>query len=140
MLSDVGGGGLTSVLDVQSLLKKTECVLWPEIMLIIYYWQETFLLTLTSDNKAILQWHHCIVCGLNRTIERVVNWTWRALACFGLISFTHMHGAVVFTKQVDCKIRTKKSFLKKTFRDIFVLFCDVLNCTSKVKRVEKFRT
>ena len=51
-----------------------------------------------------------------------------------------MHGAVVVTKQVDCKIRTKKTFLKKTFGDIFVLFCDVLNWTSKVKGMEKFRT
>ena len=60
--------------------------------------------------------------------------------CFRLISFIHIHGAVVVTKQVDCKIRTKKTFLKKTFRDFFVLFCDVLNWMSKLKRVEKFRT
>ena len=31
-----------------------EVVPWPDIMLIIYYWQEIFLLTLTSDSEAIL--------------------------------------------------------------------------------------
>ena len=83
---------------------------------------------------------HCLRAKSNNRTGGQLNMTCFSFFCFGLISFTHMHGAVVFTKQVDCKIRTKKSFLKKTFRDIFVLFCDVLNCTSKVKRVEKFRT
>ena len=44
------GGGLACVLDVQSLfflLKKTKFAPRPGIMLIIYYWQEIFLLTLT---------------------------------------------------------------------------------------------
>ena len=60
MLSDVGGGELVSVLDVQSssfLLKKIGFAPWPDIMLkqtLTYYWQEIFLLTLTSDNEAIL--------------------------------------------------------------------------------------
>ena len=56
MLSDVGGEGLASILDVQSLffsLKKIGFAAWPDIML-IYYWQEIFLLTLTSDSEAIL--------------------------------------------------------------------------------------
>ena len=56
----IGGGGLTSVLDVQSLfflLKKIEFALWPDIMLsqiLIYYWQEISLFTLTSDSEANL--------------------------------------------------------------------------------------
>ena len=59
MLSDIGGGGLASVLDVQSfifLLKKILYALWPDIMLsqTTYYWQEIFLLILTSDSVAIV--------------------------------------------------------------------------------------
>ena len=59
MLSDVGGGGLASVLDVQSLflLKKIGFAEWQDIMLsqtLIYYWQEIFLLTLTSNSEVIL--------------------------------------------------------------------------------------
>ena len=57
MLSDVGGGGLASVLDVQSLfflLKKIGFAPWPDMMLIIYYWPEIFFLTLTSDSEAII--------------------------------------------------------------------------------------
>ena len=48
------GGGLASVLDVQFLfflLMKIEFAPWPDIMIIIYYWQENFL---TSDSEAIL--------------------------------------------------------------------------------------
>ena len=59
MLSDIGGGGLVSVLDVQALfflLKKTRFAPWPDIMsqTLIYYWQEIFHLTLTSDSEVIL--------------------------------------------------------------------------------------
>ena len=39
----------------------------------IHYWQEIFFLTLTSDSEAILWWYHWIVCGINRTIERMAN-------------------------------------------------------------------
>ena len=81
MLLDVGSGGLASVLDVQLffLLKKIAFATWLEIMLSqisIYYWQEIFFLTLTSDSEVIL--YHCIVCGLNRAKECVdnLNMTW----------------------------------------------------------------
>ena len=51
----------------------------------IYHWQEIFFfLTLTSDTKVILQWYHCIVCELNRTIERVV---FSNLTCLVLFFF-----------------------------------------------------
>ena len=59
MLSDVGGGGLVSDLEVQSLFflfKKIGFAPRPDIMLnqtLIHYWQEIFLLTLTSDSEAI---------------------------------------------------------------------------------------
>ena len=73
---------------------------WPSIMFsqtLIYYWQEIFTFTLTSDSEAILYRYNCIVCGINRTIERVVNFnvTWLGFV-FVLISFVHIHGAVVF--------------------------------------------
>ena len=54
ILSDVGGWGVSECSDVQSLfflLKKIGFVRWPGIMMshiLIYYWQEIFLLTLTS--------------------------------------------------------------------------------------------
>ena len=57
MSSDVGSGGLAIVLDVQSwvfLLKKIGFAQWPDTMLnqkLMYYWQEIFLLTLTSDTE-----------------------------------------------------------------------------------------
>ena len=57
MLSDVMSGGLAIVLDVQSwffLLKKIGFAPWPDTMLnqkLMYYWQEIFLLTLTSDTE-----------------------------------------------------------------------------------------
>ena len=117
MLSDVGGGGLASVLNVQSL--------WPDIMLIIYHWQEIFLLTPTSDSEVILQWYHCIVCGLNRTIERVLNMNMRWLYFFCLFDFVHSHAEcgccsivclrfqVMQIKQVDSKMSTKKNFFKE---------------------------
>ena len=47
--------------------------------------------------EAILYLYHCIVCGLNRTIERVVNLnvTWLCFCfVFALISFIHMNSAV----------------------------------------------
>ena len=57
MLSNVGVRRSASVLDVKSLFflsKKIRFMPRPDIMLIIYYWQEIFLLTLTSDSEAIL--------------------------------------------------------------------------------------
>ena len=106
MLSNAGGKGrggeLESVMDVQSLfflLKKIGFAPWLDIRLsqtLIYYWQEIFLLTLTLGSEVILQWYHCIVCGLNRTIARVVSLNVTRLGfVFVLISFAHMHGAVV---------------------------------------------
>ena len=61
-----------------------------------YYWQEIFILTLTSDSEAILQWCHCIAFGLNRKIEWVVNFnaTWLGFVLV-LISFVHLNSAVV---------------------------------------------
>ena len=54
-MEDKGGRELASVLDVQSFFfikeNQTSC---PDIMLIIYYWQEIFLFTLTLDSEAIL--------------------------------------------------------------------------------------
>ena len=59
-------------------------------------------LTFDSDVK---QWCHplmipCVVFGLNRTIERVVNLNMMTLVFFFVffcfISFIHMHSAVVF--------------------------------------------
>ena len=99
----VGGGGRgvseCSGRPTFFLLKKTGFTSWPDVMLTICYWQEIFLLTLTSDGEAILQWYHCIVCGLNRTKERVVNlnMTWLYFFCFVLflISFIHVHGAII---------------------------------------------
>ena len=43
-----------------------------------------------SDSETIPQWYHCIVCGLNRTMEHVVNLnvTWLGFV-FVLISFVH---------------------------------------------------
>ena len=101
MLLEVRDGGLAIILDVQSfcfLLRKVWFSLWPDIMLsqtLIYYWQEIFLLTdvrhwshplsLSSMvslsgiiKKKVSLWYHYIVCGLNRTIERLVimNVTW----------------------------------------------------------------
>ena len=98
-------------------LKKTGFEPWPDIMLIICYWQEIFLLPLTSDSETILWLYQCLVCGLNRTIEHVVNLnvTWLCF-CF---DFVHSHVQCcccskvclrfedVQIKQVDCKMSTK---------------------------------
>ena len=58
-----------------------------------------FLLTLMLDSEATLwwyQWFDNTICGLDRTIERVVNLNvaWLGLV-FVLILFVHMHGGVV---------------------------------------------
>ena len=58
-MSDLGGGALVSVLDVQSLfplLKEIGFVPWPDFILnqtLVYYWQEIFFFD--SD---IRQWSH----------------------------------------------------------------------------------
>ena len=97
--------------------------------ILCYYWQEIFLLNLTSDSEAIFWLYHCIVCGLNQTIERVVNLNMTLLiffVCLFLFDFVHLHTrcgccSIVYWhfhvkqgKQVDCKLSTEK-----TFRDIF---------------------
>ena len=123
---------IISVLDVQCffyLFKKIGFAPWPNIMLIIYYWQEIFLLNLTSDSEAIFWWYHRIVCGLNQAIERVVNLNMTLLiffVCLFLFDFVHLHArcgccSIVYwhfhvrqAKQVDCKMSTEK-----TFCDIF---------------------
>ena len=80
------------------LLKKIGFAPWPDIMLS----QTLILLTknLLFDTDA-RQWSHPLmiplhVCGINRTVEPVVNlnMTWLAFV-FVLISFVHMHSAVV---------------------------------------------
>ena len=48
------GSGLKVIGEFVFLLKKIGFALWPDIKLIIYSWQEIFLLTLTSDNETIL--------------------------------------------------------------------------------------
>ena len=54
-MEDKGGRELANVLDVQSFFFiKENQTLCPDIMLIIYYWQEIFLFTLTLDSEAIL--------------------------------------------------------------------------------------
>ena len=97
MLSDVWGWGFRECFRrpiLIFLLKKIGFVPWPSIMLnqtLIYYWQEIFFtFTLTLDSEAILYSYHCIVCGINRTIERVVNFnvTWLSFV-FVLILFVH---------------------------------------------------
>ena len=105
------------------ILKKIGFVPWPSIMLsqtLIYYWQEIFFtFTLTLDSEAILYSYHCIVCGINRTIERVVNFnvTWLSFV-FVLILFVHntrcgccsiacLRFQVVEIKQVYCKMSPK---------------------------------
>ena len=124
-----GAGGWESVLDVQFLfflLKKIGFAPWLSIMLsqtLIYYWQEIFTFTLTSDSEAILYWYHCIVCGLIEPIKRVVsfNVTWLSFV-FVLINFildscTH--------KSITLQGGGGSSLL-------------LWNWTSKVKRMEEF--
>ena len=126
MLSDVWGwGGVRECFRCPILifiLKKIGFVPWPSIMLsqtLIYYWQEIFTFTLTSDSEAILYRYNCIVCGINRTIERVVNFnvTWLSFV-FVLILFVHntrcgccsiacLRFQVVEIKQVYCKMSPK---------------------------------
>ena len=57
MLSDVGGGGLASVLDVQKenwICAMTRHHAEPNIIDKKYYGQEIFILTLTSDSEPVL--------------------------------------------------------------------------------------
>ena len=123
MLSDVGGWGLASVLDVQYLfflLKKIGffTMTWhyadPNINILL---TRNLFLSLTSDSEAII--YHGIVCGLNRTTERVVNLnvTWLGFCfCFDFVrsharcsccSIDFLHFQVVQIKQVDCNTSTK---------------------------------
>ena len=123
------GGGLASVLDVQSFFIYLRKLSLRHDQILCYYWQEIFLLNLTSDSEAIFWLYHCIVCGLNQTIERVVNLNMTLLiffVCLFLFDFVHLHArcgccSIVYWhfhvkqgKQVDCKLSTEK-----TFRDIF---------------------
>ena len=109
VLSDVGGGGLASVLDVQSLfflLKKIEFAPWPDIMHnnIIYYWHNNILLArnLLFDSD-VRQWNHPFMIPLhclcakskNRTRSHFEYNVTLVFFCFGLISFIHLHGTVV---------------------------------------------
>ena len=71
-----------------------------------------------------------LLCWLNQTIERVVilNMKWLCFFLFlfgfvnarcGCCSAVCLRFQVIQIKQVDCKMNTKKTFFKKTFRDIF---------------------
>ena len=130
MLLDVGGWGFSECSGrpiFVFLLKKIGFVPWPDIVLseiLINYWQEIFLLTLTSDSEAI----HCIVCGINWTTKCVVslNVTWRGFV-FVLISFGHMYVVVflpkfclrfqvVQIKLAGCKLSPNCKFLGKNPR------------------------
>ena len=75
--------------------------------------------TLTLDSEAILYSYHCIVCGINRTMDRVVsfNVTWLSFV-FVLILFVHntrcgccsiacLRSQIVEIKQVYCKMSPK---------------------------------
>ena len=154
MLSNVGGKGLARVLDVQSsyfLLKKIGFTPWPNMLSqTMCYWQEIFFLTLTSDSEAILEWYHCIVCRLNRTIEHVVSLNVVLLyffCCFCLISFIHMYGAVMFHSLFmfsSCANKTgwliAKWLLKMWIivnKKHLVVYLD--NCTHKNKKPQKRR-
>ena len=67
------------------LLQNIGFARWPEIILsqtLIYYWQEIFLLALTSDSEVILKWYHCIVFRLNRTMKCIVNLNMTCLVLF----------------------------------------------------------
>ena len=112
------GWGLASVLDVQSLfflLKKIGFAPWSDIILsqtLIYYWQEIFLLTLTSDSKAILMPLHCLWAKSN---SRTRDMAWFCF-CFdfvrsdvrcGCYSIVSLRFQVVQIKQVDCKMSAK---------------------------------
>ena len=130
MLSEVGGGGLASVLDVQSwflLLKKIGFALWSDIMLIIYYWQEIFLLTLTfsfdSDSESfsdVTHWSHLLMIALHYLWTKSNNRTRDHFECdvtfFGLFvwfrcrccSIVCLHFEVRQIKHVNCKMRSKK--------------------------------
>ena len=62
------------------LLQNIGFARWPDIILsqtLIYYWQEIFVLALTSDSEVILKWYHCIVFRLNRKMNE-----WRDLVLF----------------------------------------------------------
>ena len=52
--SGVGDSACSQIQIFIFLLKKIIIAPWPNIMLIIYYWQEIFLEILTSDSEAIL--------------------------------------------------------------------------------------
>ena len=82
----------------------------------MYYWQEIFLLTLTSDSEAILQWYHFIV-----------NVMWLGFVVV-LISFFHMHGAVVV---LVCS-RGWKNFGRR-----WTLFMDII-CVSSLSRTAPY--
>ena len=80
---------------------------WPEIMLIIYYWQEIFLWTLTSDSETILWWYHCIHHSNKR---------------WDCCSIVYLRFQDVEIKQVYCKISTIKMSIfinRRSFPDIF---------------------
>ena len=103
------------------LLQNIGFARWPDIILsqtLIYYWQEIFLLALTSDSEVILKWYHCIVFRLNRTMKCIVNLNMTCLVLFlfwfrllmctvWCCSIVCLRFQVVQIKRVDCKMSTK---------------------------------
>ena len=101
MISDVGWEGMMGS-DCSGrpvfifLLKKIGFAPLPDIVLsqtLMCYWQEIFLLTLVSDNDAILQWYYCIVYGWNAW--SIWMWCDLVLLIF-LISFVHRTVRLLF--------------------------------------------
>ena len=93
------------------LLKRIGFASWPDITLIIHYWQEIFLMTLTSDSEAILLWYHCIACGVSRTIEHVVNLNMTWLYFFVFVWFHSFTCTVGFLLN---SLFTYSTYLNKT--------------------------
>ena len=113
---------------------------------LIYYWQEIFLLTLKSDIEAILSWYHWIVCGLSRTIKRMVNLNAKYLGfvLFWFGSFRCMvwllfHSLFTFSSYANKQVVAKwvlKIWIIINKRH-FVLFLD--NCSHKYIKPRKSR-
>ena len=132
-------GVLASVLDVQSifyLLKKIKFALWSDIMLYIIGKKSSFSIW-RQTVKPSFDHHQCIVCGLNRPIERMVN-----VSFFILVWFLSFKWTVRLLK-VKQVYENKTDWLQnehyKNFflRIRFLIFLD--NCTQKYVKPQKRR-
>ena len=102
-----------------------------------------------SFDSDVRQWNHplmiplcCLWTKSNNRMQVNLNMTWLFCFCFCLIrSFTctmrllyhSLHFQVKKIKQVDCKIRTKRTFLKKHF------VISLENCTHRNVKPRKSR-